>query len=552
MSTISESRTPRRRPAPLHSSVAAQTQTGALTFNNSINRSFIASSQRSSPLTDNFYGNSSLAPQHQQRVPLQPGNRAVTLSDATGTKSFTSGSSPVHHDMYHHPQPTFHTNMDQYSQINVSNANRPNPAQQMFAGNHLSNASGNQFTRRTLSNATSSTASSTGGQSTGNRHSGIHRSGSARSIAGSGSSSPTSYVALLRKQKATVWCDRAQYEDPRLLAQQRAEKMRAAVEVVGGVHYGIGGSGSMGHHGSAGLRVSSGSSSLGGVVVGGVGVRSKIGRGSGKTISTYGAGNLSASIVPPRLIASEVDEVDSDVNSSSLPPGSMSHQRSGSGRSSLSGRRRASGYAPSNLYMTQQHPTSGQQSQQQPPSQSQSQSYPHNHHHQQQQASQYGNAAASVSEGNDAYDPDETPVPYNHRKDYFATDSEATMASYDNSNNHTNTNNGVDKGSSNNGTANGTRTGLTNGSGSGSGSSSVIDRDREQNFGRLSQMPTRTQVPAPQGHSLLQPQSQSHLQPAQDGRSAQDELRRRGSVDERTSTMTGAGRLFIANPDPDD
>lgn len=43
---------------------------------------------------------------------------------------------------------------------------------------------------------------------------------------------PGSYVALLRKQKATVWSERAQYEDPRLVAQQRAAKMRANLEVV--------------------------------------------------------------------------------------------------------------------------------------------------------------------------------------------------------------------------------------------------------------------------------------------------------------------------------
>ena len=30
-----------------------------------------------------------------------------------------------------------------------------------------------------------------------------------------------------------------------------------------------------------------------------------------------------------------------------------------------------------------------------------------------------------------------------------------------------------------------------------------------------------------------------------------DELRRRGSVDDRTMTMSGAVRLFVANPDMD-
>jgi hypothetical protein len=60
----------------------------------------------------------------------------------------------------------------------------------------------------------------------------LRRSISSRS--GGTNVQPTGYVALLRKQKATVWCDRAQYEDPRLAAQQRAAKMRANREIVGG------------------------------------------------------------------------------------------------------------------------------------------------------------------------------------------------------------------------------------------------------------------------------------------------------------------------------
>ncbi|PQK14924.1 hypothetical protein BB8028_0005g04420 [Beauveria bassiana] len=60
----------------------------------------------------------------------------------------------------------------------------------------------------------------------------LRRSISSRSVGTQGGGS--SYVALLRKQKATVWCDRAQYEDPRLVAQQRAAKMRANLEVVSG------------------------------------------------------------------------------------------------------------------------------------------------------------------------------------------------------------------------------------------------------------------------------------------------------------------------------
>ncbi|KEY73323.1 hypothetical protein S7711_01439 [Stachybotrys chartarum IBT 7711] len=59
----------------------------------------------------------------------------------------------------------------------------------------------------------------------------LRRSTSSRS--GGASIQATGYVALLRKQKATVWCDRAQYEDPRLAAQQRAAKVRANREIVG-------------------------------------------------------------------------------------------------------------------------------------------------------------------------------------------------------------------------------------------------------------------------------------------------------------------------------
>jgi len=62
-------------------------------------------------------------------------------------------------------------------------------------------------TRRTLSNATTSTSSTGNGPARANSTSSsqLQRSTSSRS-----GSSPNSYVALMRKQKATVWCDRAQ------------------------------------------------------------------------------------------------------------------------------------------------------------------------------------------------------------------------------------------------------------------------------------------------------------------------------------------------------
>ncbi|EPS39988.1 hypothetical protein H072_6254 [Dactylellina haptotyla CBS 200.50] len=52
-----------------------------------------------------------------------------------------------------------------------------------------------------------------------------------RSTSNGSSRSSNAYVTTLRKQKATVWCDRAQREDSRFLAQQKAAKARAALEV---------------------------------------------------------------------------------------------------------------------------------------------------------------------------------------------------------------------------------------------------------------------------------------------------------------------------------
>ncbi|KAF3932987.1 hypothetical protein ABW20_dc0104115 [Dactylellina cionopaga] len=83
---------------------------------------------------------------------------------------------------------------------------------------------------RALSNASSSShfqPSNRRTNSTGS--SSLHRSTSNGS-----SGSSNAYVTTLRKQKATVWCDRTQQEDSRFLAQQKAAKAakaRAALEV---------------------------------------------------------------------------------------------------------------------------------------------------------------------------------------------------------------------------------------------------------------------------------------------------------------------------------
>jgi len=164
---------------------------------------------------------------------------------------------------------------------------------------------------------TSSTSSTTGTPNRSNSGA-LRRSSSTRS----GGNSPTSYVALMRKQKATVWCDRSQYEDPRILAQQRQLKMRANMEVAGGPHH-------------APPRSASGGSSMAG------GVRSKIGRHHGlPKASLYAPVTYAGSGVPLRLSASEVDEGDNE-DAGSIQGGQY-HNRTGSGRSSLGSGRRVS------------------------------------------------------------------------------------------------------------------------------------------------------------------------------------------------------------------
>lgn len=266
-------------------------------------------------------------------------------------------------------------------------------------------------------------------------NSGLRRSSSSRS-----GNSPTSYVALMRKQKATVWCDRAQHEDPRILAQQRAAKLRANKEVVGGNQAG---------------RTSMSSSGVAS------GVRSKIRHHGAPKASLYAPATFPGGGVPMRLSASEVDEGDSDADSQYAS--GPYHHRSGSGRSSL-GSERKMPYANAQGRMS-------------------SSSTPPSGH------------GSSPSEGMEDL-AEETPVPGNYEGrggDYFPKTS---------------------------------RTGLSGGSGS--------SGERENSFGNPGQMP------------------QHQLRKADEDRKTSDELRRRGSVDDRTMTMSGAGRLFIANPDLSD
>lgn len=145
----------------------------------------------------------------------------------------------------------------------------------------------------------------------------------------------SSYVSQLRRQKATVWCDRAQHEDPRLLAQQKAAKVKAAMEVIG--------SSSSGHlKGQHGLgSASSSTSSIRG------------GKFKGHHSSSSGnIGMVGGSLVgglPPRLSATEAngDSDEDDENLYMSPAPGSNHRRSGSGRSSLNSNHRKTNRAGS-------------------------------------------------------------------------------------------------------------------------------------------------------------------------------------------------------------
>lgn len=334
--------------------------------------------------------------------------------------------------------------------------------------------------RRTLSNATSSTSASYNVPSVNRPNSGgpssysssIRRSTSSRSGASQGP--PSSYVALLRKQKATVWCDRAQHEDPRLLAQQRAAKVRAQAEMVGGAK-------------PASTAGKSNNSSGGGITGG---VRSKIRHHGAVKASAYSGGlgapgNLSGAGVPMRLSASEVDdEQNSDNGEDALDR--RYHQRNGSGRSSLGSHHRShSGYFSVNgvtpnptaamVIRTRSNNSNGSTPPGTSPVETRRNSLPLSRH-------QSATTPISTQE--------ETPMPdgQSSRNDYFE-----------------------------------------HAGGSGGSGGSLASEER---FGEASSL-----------HSYGAPAPPATKKTA-------DDLRRRGSVDDRTATMSGV-RLFVANPDMD-
>jgi hypothetical protein len=205
---------------------------------------------------------------------------------------------------------------------------------------------GSQHQRRSPSVNTFSTISSSGGTMQPpaayrtSPTTDLRRSTSSRSGGTIGSTQPSSYVALLRKQKATVWCDRAQYEDPRLLAAQRQARIRAQMQIVGGAGSSMGGPGSAG--GSSSARTSTGLS------LPGTKVAAKIRHHGKSAVVGYAPENnyIGVGGVPLRLSATEVEGGDSDEEDVSMQR--LHHRRTGSsGRSSTNSGRRGAAYRTS-------------------------------------------------------------------------------------------------------------------------------------------------------------------------------------------------------------
>lgn len=262
----------------------------------------------------------------------------------------------------------------------------------------------------------------------------IQRSISSRS--GNQSPQPISYVALLRKQKATVWCDRSQYEDPRVLAQARAAKMKAAVEVRGAA--------------ASAARTSTGISTS--KVVGKI----RHNKASATSYVPDHSNYIGVGGVPMRLSATEVEGEDSDDDTTAI--GNRPHHRrtGSSGRSSTSSVRR-----------TVQYRSSGSLTQRR-------------------------------------WSPGNTP----ERSGSLVQEQPAEVVMDD----------------------------RASGKAASTGSGSSAERaDAVADLGN---------APRLAANSL----ANSTMKREKSVRTA-DDLKRRGSVDERTTTLTGTGRLFIANPD---
>lgn len=273
---------------------------------------------------------------------MDPADHPAYSHSRTRTTSFnifppqfqhTPPPNPPQQQYGHHQQQPYQQ-QQQYQQQQYQQHQQYYPPQMPT---HLSQPPMHHHQRRSASVNTFSTVSSGGGmmaptayKSSPPGSADIRRSTSSRSGTPNSPQPAASYVALLRKQKATVWCDRAQFEDPRLLAQQRAAKMRAHREVTGSSSSGTLGGG----------RTATGLSSAGGKVA------AKIRHHGKPAVIGYSPGSNLVGVggVPLRLSATEVEGEDSDEEDQRLH-----HRRTGSssGRSSTGSGRRALPYRSS-------------------------------------------------------------------------------------------------------------------------------------------------------------------------------------------------------------
>ncbi|CAK7207196.1 hypothetical protein SEUCBS139899_010004 [Sporothrix eucalyptigena] len=284
----------------------------------------------------------------------------------------------------------------------------------------------------------------------------VRRSTSSRS--GGAPSHQSSYVALLRRQKATVWSERAQFEDPRIAAQQKAARMRANREIHGSSGY---------NGGVGGGRTSTGLSSAGGKM------SAKIRHNKSSTLLGADSNYVGIGGVPLRLSATEVEPEDSDDDDFGGPANSMrpNHRRTGSsGRSSTASGRRGPPYRTSTGALV--------------PS---------------------GSGSGSLHGNTRRYSPNDTP----ERLDSLVDDTATTG--------------GPVRDDAASGKARSTASG-----------SSAERADNVPDLGGTGRLPANSTSNATitRERSLRNP----------------EDLRRRGSVDERTMTLS-TGRLFIANPD---
>jgi hypothetical protein len=241
----------------------------------------------------------------------------------------------------------------------------------------------------------------------------------------------------MRRQKGTVWCDRAQPEDPRLQKKKMDAKQQAYLELHGGV--------------GAGRTVPLSSN--------------KIRHQNGKGPVGYSHSTLVGATVPQRLLANEVGDGEDDHSSE----GGVFHRRTGSGRSSMGSITRfPSGY---------QRPQQGKT----PP-----------------------------NENSDIPEAVETPGNASGKLNMAKQSSENSDVI------------GADKDSD-------------NGKNIITGGGTSNDEELEDGFGEFSDMTAPNAA----------------VSAAMRAKRA-EELRRRGSVDDRTTSLTGGVKLYIANPDLSD